>query len=156
MCSPCPTDQFPRMLRQTHCPGCMTQRSGPWITLPYSWPLAWWHQWCGSWTQTLSVYYVQSPLLSSVQLGVCTFRLLFSDRLICWAHTSPSFGHPGIGRNVRSLSGKYWCWFLLLGVHPVQGSQAPVQREVTTPTHSTTAVVAPVGGLPDRSSSLTG
>ena len=23
------------------------------------------------------------------------------DRLICWAHTSPSSGHPGIGRTVR-------------------------------------------------------
>ncbi|XP_070301922.1 EGF domain-specific O-linked N-acetylglucosamine transferase-like [Salvelinus sp. IW2-2015] len=30
------------------------------------------------------------------------------DRLICWAHTSPSSGHPGIGRTVRCLSGKYW------------------------------------------------
>uniref|UniRef100_A0A8K9UMP7 Gypsy retrotransposon integrase-like protein 1 n=1 Tax=Oncorhynchus mykiss TaxID=8022 RepID=A0A8K9UMP7_ONCMY len=30
------------------------------------------------------------------------------DRLIYWAHTSPSSGHPGIGRTVRCLSGKYW------------------------------------------------
>ena len=28
------------------------------------------------------------------------------DRLICWAHTSPSSGHPGIGRTVRCLAGK--------------------------------------------------
>uniref|UniRef100_A0A8C7RSA0 Reverse transcriptase domain-containing protein n=1 Tax=Oncorhynchus mykiss TaxID=8022 RepID=A0A8C7RSA0_ONCMY len=39
-------------------------------------PLAWWHRWCGSWTRTSSGRYVQSPLPSSVQLGVCTFRLL--------------------------------------------------------------------------------
>ena len=30
------------------------------------------------------------------------------DRLICWAHTSPSSGHPGIDQTVRCLSGKYW------------------------------------------------
>ena len=30
------------------------------------------------------------------------------DRLIYWAHTSPSSGHPGIGRMVRCLVGKYW------------------------------------------------
>ncbi|KAJ7998111.1 hypothetical protein DPEC_G00219180 [Dallia pectoralis] len=30
------------------------------------------------------------------------------DRLICWAHTSVSSGHPGIGRTVRCLTNKYW------------------------------------------------
>jgi hypothetical protein len=30
------------------------------------------------------------------------------DRLIYWAHTSPSSGHPGISRTVRCLSEKYW------------------------------------------------
>ena len=30
------------------------------------------------------------------------------DRLIYWAHTSPSSGHSGIGRMVRCLSGKCW------------------------------------------------
>ena len=30
------------------------------------------------------------------------------DRLIYWAHTSPSSGHPGIGQTVRCLSGRYW------------------------------------------------
>ena len=30
------------------------------------------------------------------------------DRLIYWAHTSPSSGHPGIGQPVCCLSGKYW------------------------------------------------
>ena len=30
------------------------------------------------------------------------------DRLIYWTHKSPSSGHPGIGRTVRCLSGKYW------------------------------------------------
>ena len=30
------------------------------------------------------------------------------DRLIYWAHTSPSSGHPAIGQTVRCLSGKYW------------------------------------------------
>uniref|UniRef100_A0A4W5K0J5 Gypsy retrotransposon integrase-like protein 1 n=1 Tax=Hucho hucho TaxID=62062 RepID=A0A4W5K0J5_9TELE len=30
------------------------------------------------------------------------------NRLIYWAHTSPSSGHPGIGRTVLCLSGKYW------------------------------------------------
>ena len=62
------------------------------------------------------------------------------DRLIYWVHTSPSSGHPGIGRTVRCLSGMYWLvhlgqgleglCFLLLGVRPVQGSQAPAQRKL--------------------------
>uniref|UniRef100_A0A6Q2YIJ1 Gypsy retrotransposon integrase-like protein 1 n=1 Tax=Esox lucius TaxID=8010 RepID=A0A6Q2YIJ1_ESOLU len=30
------------------------------------------------------------------------------DRLIYWAHTSPSTGHPGIDRTVRCLTDKYW------------------------------------------------
>jgi hypothetical protein len=30
------------------------------------------------------------------------------DRLIYWAHTSPSSGHPGIGRTVCCLSVMYW------------------------------------------------
>uniref|UniRef100_A0A4W5Q2M8 Reverse transcriptase RNase H-like domain-containing protein n=1 Tax=Hucho hucho TaxID=62062 RepID=A0A4W5Q2M8_9TELE len=30
------------------------------------------------------------------------------DRLIVWAHTSLSSGHPGIGRTVRCLSERYW------------------------------------------------
>ena len=38
------------------------------------------------------------------------------DWLIYWAHTSPSSGHPGIGRTVRCLSGKYWWPTLAKGV----------------------------------------
>ena len=30
------------------------------------------------------------------------------DRLIRWAHTLPSLGHPCIERTVQSLSGRYW------------------------------------------------
>uniref|UniRef100_A0A8K9X5F7 Gypsy retrotransposon integrase-like protein 1 n=1 Tax=Oncorhynchus mykiss TaxID=8022 RepID=A0A8K9X5F7_ONCMY len=38
---------------------------------------------------------------SYVPLGV-------RDKLIRWAHTLPSAGHPGIDRTVRGLRGKYW------------------------------------------------
>jgi hypothetical protein len=77
------------------------------------------------------------------------------DRLIYW-------GHPGISQTVHCLSGKYW-WSTLakdLRVYVSScsvctQSKAPRQvREVTTSTRSTTAVVAPVSGLPDGSSSL--
>ena len=66
-----------------HCPRCMTQRSGPWITLPYFRPLAWLRRWCGSWTRTLRGRYAQSPLPPSIQLCACTFRLLSATDLLC-------------------------------------------------------------------------
>uniref|UniRef100_A0A8K9WXI5 Gypsy retrotransposon integrase-like protein 1 n=1 Tax=Oncorhynchus mykiss TaxID=8022 RepID=A0A8K9WXI5_ONCMY len=57
------------------------------------------------------------------------------DKLIRWAHTLPSSGHPGIERTVRSLRVRYW-WptlakdvrfyvSLLLRVCSEQGSSAP-------------------------------
>jgi hypothetical protein len=51
--------------------------------------------------------YVKSPVPSSVPLGVYVPSVAH-DRLIYWAHTSPSSGHPGTGRTVRCLSGRYW------------------------------------------------
>jgi hypothetical protein len=73
---------------------------------------------------------VQSPLPSSVPLEPYTVR----DRLIYWAHTSPSSGHPGIGRTVRCLSGKYW-WPTLAKVERVYVSSWSVCAQCKTPRH---------------------
>ena len=66
------------------------------------------------------------------------------DRLIYWADTSPSSGHPGIGRTVRCLSGKYrW---------PTLAKDVGTCWEVSyNPTRSTTAMVAPVDRFSHRS-----
>ena len=56
------------------------------------------------------------------------------NRLIYWAHTSPSSGHPGIGRTVRCLSGKYWCPTLAKGVR-VYVSSCSVCSQCTAPRH---------------------
>uniref|UniRef100_A0A8C7RX13 Gypsy retrotransposon integrase-like protein 1 n=1 Tax=Oncorhynchus mykiss TaxID=8022 RepID=A0A8C7RX13_ONCMY len=47
------------------------------------------------------------------------------DCLICWAHTSPSSGHPGIGRTVRCLAGKYWWPTLAKDVRVCAQCKAP-------------------------------
>uniref|UniRef100_A0A8C7P8U9 Gypsy retrotransposon integrase-like protein 1 n=1 Tax=Oncorhynchus mykiss TaxID=8022 RepID=A0A8C7P8U9_ONCMY len=56
------------------------------------------------------------------------------DQLICWAHTSPSSGHPGIGQTVRCLSGKYW-WPTLAKDVRVYVSSCSVCTQCKAPTH---------------------
>ncbi|XP_070301381.1 protein unc-79 homolog [Salvelinus sp. IW2-2015] len=56
------------------------------------------------------------------------------DRLIYWAHTSPSSGHPGIGRTVRCLSGKY-CWPTLVKDVRVYVSSCLVCAQCKAPRH---------------------
>uniref|UniRef100_A0A4W5KEU7 Gypsy retrotransposon integrase-like protein 1 n=1 Tax=Hucho hucho TaxID=62062 RepID=A0A4W5KEU7_9TELE len=56
------------------------------------------------------------------------------DRLIYWAHTSPSSGHPGIGRTVRCLSGKYW-WSTLAKDVRVYVSSCSVCAQCKAPRH---------------------
>ena len=48
------------------------------------------------------------PTLTQCPVGRKYVPFDVRDRLICWAHTSPSSGHPGIARTVRCLAGKYW------------------------------------------------
>jgi hypothetical protein len=56
------------------------------------------------------------------------------DHLIYWAHTSPSSGHPGIGRTVRCLSGKYW-WSTLAKDMRVYVSSCSVCAQCKAPRH---------------------
>ena len=56
------------------------------------------------------------------------------DRLIYWAHTSPSSGHSGIGRKVRCLSGKYW-WPSLAKDVRVYVSSCSVCAQCKAPRH---------------------
>ena len=56
------------------------------------------------------------------------------DRLIYWIHTLPSSGHPGIGRTVRCLSGKYW-WPTLANDVRVYVSSCLVCTRCKAPRH---------------------
>ena len=56
------------------------------------------------------------------------------DQLIYWAHKAPSSGHPGIGRTVRCLSGKYWWSTLAKGVR-VYVSSCSVCTQCKAPRH---------------------
>ncbi|KAK6303564.1 hypothetical protein J4Q44_G00260180 [Coregonus suidteri] len=56
------------------------------------------------------------------------------DRLIYWAHTSPSSGHPGIGRTVHCLSTKYW-WPMLARDVRVYVSSCSVCAQCKAPRH---------------------
>jgi hypothetical protein len=56
---------------------------------------------------------IEQALRTDPNPAQCPAGLLYipsavCDRLIYWAHTSSSSGHPGIGRMVRCLSGKFW------------------------------------------------
>ena len=55
------------------------------------------------------------------------------NRLIYWAHTSPS-GHPGPGRTVRCLGGKYW-WPTLERDVRVYVSSCSVCAQCKAPRH---------------------
>ena len=56
------------------------------------------------------------------------------DRLIYWAHQSPSSGHLRIGRTVRCLSGKYW-WPTLAKDVRVYVSSCSVCAQCKAPRH---------------------
>uniref|UniRef100_A0A4W5R815 Gypsy retrotransposon integrase-like protein 1 n=1 Tax=Hucho hucho TaxID=62062 RepID=A0A4W5R815_9TELE len=56
------------------------------------------------------------------------------DQLIYWTHTSPSSGHPGIGRTVRCLTGKYW-WPTLAKDVRVYVSSCSVCAQCKAPRH---------------------
>ncbi|KAK6323383.1 hypothetical protein J4Q44_G00057220 [Coregonus suidteri] len=56
------------------------------------------------------------------------------DHLICWAHTSPSSGHPGIGRTVHCLSTKYW-WPTLARDVRIYVSSCSVCAQCKAPRH---------------------
>uniref|UniRef100_A0A673W8Q5 Gypsy retrotransposon integrase-like protein 1 n=1 Tax=Salmo trutta TaxID=8032 RepID=A0A673W8Q5_SALTR len=51
---------------------------------------------------------VLEPAPAQVPVGCMYVPLGVRDRLIRWAHTLPTAGHPGVARTVRSLRGKYW------------------------------------------------
>uniref|UniRef100_A0A673XUG9 Gypsy retrotransposon integrase-like protein 1 n=1 Tax=Salmo trutta TaxID=8032 RepID=A0A673XUG9_SALTR len=51
---------------------------------------------------------VLEPAPAQVPVGRMYVPLGVRDRLIRWAHTLPTAGHPGVARTVRSLRGKYW------------------------------------------------
>ena len=70
----------------------------------------------------------------SVQLGWAPVLSAVRDRLICWAHTSPSSGHPGTGWMVRCHSGKYW-WFTLAKDVRVYVSTCSVGTQCKAPRH---------------------
>ena len=56
------------------------------------------------------------------------------DQLIYWAHTYPSSGHPGIGRTVHCLTGKYW-WPTLAKDVRVYVSSCSVCAQCKAPSH---------------------
>ena len=56
------------------------------------------------------------------------------DRLIYWAHTSPSSGHPGIGRTMRCLEGRYW-WPTLAKDVRIYVSSRSVCAQCKAPRH---------------------
>uniref|UniRef100_A0A4W5R1Y1 Gypsy retrotransposon integrase-like protein 1 n=1 Tax=Hucho hucho TaxID=62062 RepID=A0A4W5R1Y1_9TELE len=72
------------------------------------------------------------------------------DSLICWAHTSPSSGHPGIGRTVRCLSGKYW-WSTLAKDVRVYVSSCSVFAQCKAPRHLPSGKLQPLP-VPQRPS----
>ena len=56
------------------------------------------------------------------------------DRLISWAHTSPSSDHPAIGLTVRCLGGRYW-WPTLAKDVRIYVSSCSVCAQYKAPRH---------------------
>uniref|UniRef100_A0AAZ3QS83 Gypsy retrotransposon integrase-like protein 1 n=1 Tax=Oncorhynchus tshawytscha TaxID=74940 RepID=A0AAZ3QS83_ONCTS len=51
---------------------------------------------------------VAPPAPPNCPVGTKYVPRVVRDKLIRWAHTLPSSGHPGIKRTVQSLRGRYW------------------------------------------------
>ena len=119
------------MLRQTHCPGCMTQRSGSWIILPASClvaPVVW------ELDADIEQALCTEPAPLQCPVGHLYVPYAVCDQLIYWAHTSPSSGYPGIGRTVHCLTGKYW-WPTLAKDMRVYVSSCSVCAQCKAPRH---------------------
>jgi hypothetical protein len=91
--------------------------------------------------------------------GMMTGRLYIlsavRDRLIYWAHTSPSSGHPDIGRTVRCLSGKYlpvpqqpWSHLSVVFLTDPPPSQGNTTILVIVDRFSNSCRLLPLTGLP--------
>jgi hypothetical protein len=82
------------------------------------------------------------------------------DRLIYWVHTSLSSGHPGIGRTVRCLRGRYYWPTLAKDVRFYVSSCSVCVRLLDTSLEgsysSTMDVVSPVGGFSHWPSPVSG
>uniref|UniRef100_A0A8C7JNW6 Gypsy retrotransposon integrase-like protein 1 n=1 Tax=Oncorhynchus kisutch TaxID=8019 RepID=A0A8C7JNW6_ONCKI len=65
------------------------------------------------------------------------------DRLIYWAPTSPSSGHPGIGRTMRCLEGRYW-WTTLAKDVRIYVSSCSVCVQCKAPRHLSRGKLQPL------------
>jgi hypothetical protein len=108
----------------------MRQRSGPWNPLPYFLvaPLVW----------ELDVDIERAlhtePTPTQCPAGRLYVPSAVRDCLLYLVHTSPSSGHPGIGRTVRCLSGMYW-WPTLAKDVRVYVSSCSVCSQCKAPRH---------------------
>ncbi|KAJ7997424.1 hypothetical protein DPEC_G00228830 [Dallia pectoralis] len=114
------------------------------------------------WTDHRNLEYIRAARRLNPRQASAPRALDVRDRLICWAHTSVSSGHPGIGRTVRCLTNKYW-WPGLAKDVRLYVSSCSVCAQCKAPRHlpagHTTVLVVvdrfskacrflPLGGLP--------